>query len=231
METRTLLLFDFGGTLNTNGDHWGALFRRRLSPIFPRATVGEIEQAYIQVERSLVSQGLGPETFAETLRQQVVGQFEILGGDQETAEKLARDFYKGVRKRMRSVRLLFTRLVVHHQVGVVSNFYGNLPVVIEEFGLAALVDPVVDSSIVGIRKPNAEIWRHAIELASNAASRTIVVGDSHKNDVAPAAALGCRMIWYRGLEWRPVDSALTASAEVTSLEELEEAIDGMTSPR
>lgn len=215
------VLFDFGGTLNTNGDHWGALFRERLGAVFPDRTIDELEKAYIASERELVRQGLREETFRETLRLQVWKQFACLGDERrERAEEIADELYDGVARRMSEVRESLRKLAARYRVGVVSNFYGNLDAVCREFELTPYLSLIVDSALVGVRKPDPEIWELAIRTLRMPATDVAVVGDSWKNDIAPTAPLGCRTIWYRGLEWRPASGAENADFQVRSLEEL-----------
>jgi putative hydrolase of the HAD superfamily len=49
---------------------------------------------------------------------------------------------------------------------------------------------VVDSHIVGVRKPDAAIFTPALEAVGAAPDRVIYVGDTVKNDVAGARAAG-----------------------------------------
>lgn len=219
------VLFDFGGTLNTNGDHWGALFRRRLAPVFPGRSVGELEQAYIASERDLVRNGLREETFRETLRLQVRRQFEFLGDERlALAEEIADEFYAGTATRMADVRDSLRKLSALYRVGVVSNFYGNLDAVCREFDITARLSLIVDSALAGVRKPDPAIWELAIRQLRLPPEEVVVVGDSWKNDIAPTAPLGCRTIWYRGLEWRPASGAENADFQVRSLQELHEIL-------
>ena len=224
---RPLILFDFGGTLNSNGDHWGALFRQMLTRLFPGHPVEVLEGAYIASERRLSAEGLEHEGFDETLRRQIGYQFESLGaGDRrdESMEEAAR-FYAEACSRMEEVRLLFADLVSAADVGIVSNFYGNIPAIVEEFRLGEYLSVVVDSALAGVRKPDPAIWLHAIEVAGGNAEHSIIVGDSWKNDIAPALAIGARAVWYRGLEWRPTDRVDEGVVQVRSIAELRNALE------
>ncbi|MGE3802191.1 MAG: hypothetical protein AB7H80_14340, partial [Candidatus Kapaibacterium sp.] len=121
------VLFDFGGTLNSDGDHWGALFRQKLVEEFPEHSVEALEQAYITSERRLVREGLREETFQQTLHLQVAYQFEALEDHRiERAAEIADQFYQMTATRMEEVRTLLRDLAARYRVGIVSNFYGNL---------------------------------------------------------------------------------------------------------
>lgn len=215
------VLFDFGGTLNTNGDHWGALFRQRLARVFPDRSTDELEQAYIASERYLVRTGLRDETFRDTLRLQVGRQFDFLEDDRaDLAQEIADEFYAGTVARMEQVRESLRKLSARYRVGVVSNFYGNLDAVCREFAVTDRLSLIVDSALAGVRKPDPAIWELAVGQLGLPPQEVFVVGDSWKNDIAPTAPLGCRTIWYRGLEWRPASGSETADYQIRSLDEL-----------
>jgi putative hydrolase of the HAD superfamily len=110
---------------------------------------------------------------------------------------------------------------------VASNWDSSLPQVLEQAGLAALVDGVVPSAIAGADKPAAAVFEAALALAGCTAERAVHVGDSPLNDVAGAAAAGIRAVLLeRGGERPdrdPVDGAAMGArpaARIASLAEL-----------
>lgn len=74
------------------------------------------------------------------------------------------------------------------RVVVVSNWDVSLIEVLEEVGLAPLIDGVVTSAAVGARKPDPAIFAHALALAGAPAHDAVHVGDSPTEDVAGARA-------------------------------------------
>jgi putative hydrolase of the HAD superfamily len=222
------VLFDFGGTLNTDGDHWGVLFRDRLSELSDDVTDEELKQAYVQSERRLVAEGLDRETFHETLQRQLHYQYEALPRALSVpSEQIAAEFYRDVARRMGEVRHLFERYAPAAQLGVVSNFYGNLEAVLREFDLLPFLGVVVDSSILGIRKPDPRIWTTAIQKAGVTPEETVIVGDSYKNDIAPGREIGARTVWYRGKEWSGGDPDREAHYDVSSLDQLDSLLESL----
>lgn len=83
------------------------------------------------------------------------------------------------------------------RVIVVSNWDVSLVDVLEQVGLAPLVDAVVVSAAVGAAKPEVAIFEHALALAGCAASEVVHVGDSLAEDVAGARAVGLRAVLLR----------------------------------
>lgn len=66
---------------------------------------------------------------------------------------------------------------------------------VRRFGLEALVDHIVVSGDVGVRKPDPAIFRHLLGEAGLEAEAAAHVGDSIHSDIAGARAAGLSAIW------------------------------------
>lgn len=98
------------------------------------------------------------------------------------------DAYPDAPGTLRALRERGLRLVV------ASNWDCSLPGVLEQAGLAPLLDGVVTSAIVGVTKPDPQLFTVALEAAGCEASEAVHVGDSLENDVAGARAAGIRPV-------------------------------------
>jgi HAD superfamily hydrolase (TIGR01549 family) len=96
------------------------------------------------------------------------------------------------------------------RIAVVSNWDCSLPDVLERVGLHDLVDTVAISAVVGAAKPDAAIFRAALDAAGCRAADAVHVGDSAEADVEGARAAGIR----------PFLLARKGGGDLTSLEEL-----------
>ena len=76
------------------------------------------------------------------------------------------------------------------KIGAIANWDGRLPALLADLDLAESLDCLSLSSALGIAKPNAEIFRHALLQIGVTASAAAHVGDSPREDVEGAAALG-----------------------------------------
>jgi putative hydrolase of the HAD superfamily len=85
---------------------------------------------------------------------------------------------------LRALRDRGTRLVV------VSNWDVSLHDVLEQTGLAPLIDAVVTSAEFGAAKPDPAIFAHALELAGARATDAVHAGDDVEADVHGARAAG-----------------------------------------
>jgi putative hydrolase of the HAD superfamily len=81
-----------------------------------------------------------------------------------------------------------------HRLVVVSNWDCALPDWLGPPGLLELLDGVVTSAEVGVAKPDARVFRRALELAGVNADQAVHVGDSPDNDVDGARSAGIRAV-------------------------------------
>jgi putative hydrolase of the HAD superfamily len=104
-------------------------------------------------------------------------------------------------------------------VGVISNSNGNAHALLEQAGLSADLDFVIDSALVGVEKPDPRIFELAVRQAGVAAREAAYVGDLYSVDVVGSRAAGLHPILLdpRGY-WGPRDCALARDlAEVARM--------------
>lgn len=75
-------------------------------------------------------------------------------------------------------------------VVAVSNWDVSVLDVLEQTGLAPLLDGAVSSAAVGVAKPSPAVFEHALSLVGARAADAVHVGDSPSEDVAGAQAAG-----------------------------------------
>ena len=84
---------------------------------------------------------------------------------------------------------------------LVSNFYGNINQVLKDAGIDGYFSRVIESAVVGVRKPNPAIFALGVCALDLPASQVLVVGDTFSKDILPARQLGCHTLWIKGLQW------------------------------
>jgi putative hydrolase of the HAD superfamily len=91
-------------------------------------------------------------------------------------------------------------------VGVISNSNGSVRSLLEALGLAAHLDFVIDSAVVGVEKPDPRIFHLALRAAGVSPAEAVYVGDLYSVDVLGARAAGLDGILLdpRGF-WAPRD--------------------------
>jgi len=92
-------------------------------------------------------------------------------------------------------------LADNYRIALVSNFYGNLSTVLRDFGLDCFFPVIIESAVVGVRKPDPQIFRIGVDTMQLQANEVVVIGDSYDKDIVPAAMAGCQTIWLKKTGW------------------------------
>ena len=198
-------IFDYGGTLDTGGQHWGQVlwhaYERHQVPV----TEVQFREAYVYAERTL---GRNPVirpdfTFRQTLETKLRLQQEYLKVENEKYwQTILDDLYERTKTMTAQSREVLLQLKDHGlPMVLVSNFYGNMHTVLHEFGFDGLFHKVIESAVVGIRKPDPRIFLLGVEALGLKPEEVTVVGDSLDKDIMPAHEAGCQTIWLRGEGW------------------------------
>jgi HAD superfamily hydrolase (TIGR01509 family) len=201
------VLFDFGGTIDTDGVHWSEKFWEFYQQNGINVEKKQFEEAFVRSDEMIMQWADLPKaTLYKTLHKQVALQFAHLKLDAEgrMIKSVADDCYHDVKQTIERAMRILTKLKQKGlTLGLVSNFYGNLDVVCREFGLDKVMSAMVDSVLVGVRKPDPSIFKIALDSCSAEPATTAVVGDSYDRDIVPAKLLGCTTIWLNGRSWAP----------------------------
>jgi len=217
------ILFDFGGTLDSDGDHW----LDRFYGLYARAGLdlppSEIKRAFYHADglccgdpKVLLS------GFRPLMKHHVHLQFEALDLKEPVKEQEMADlFCDQSEPYLRRNALLLNRVGQQYRLGLVSNFYGNVAVLCGEFGLSASLEVILDSTQVGISKPDPEIFCMALRKLELRPGKVIFVGDSYERDMIPARELGMKTIWLKGPHPRIPSNAGPVDASISSLSDLE----------
>ena len=205
-------IFDYGGTIDTRGCHWG----KKIWHAYEDAgvPVGEdaFRDAYVYGERTL---GKNPIikpsfTFKQTLETKLRLQMDYLSIHQffskmvhteDLIKTLLNPLSQDVCDTITESRVVLTELAINYPLALVSNFYGNIEVVLKEFELANLFGHVIESAVVGMRKPDPRIFSLGVEALGLESDEVVVVGDSFTKDILPAKSAGCKTIWIKGEGW------------------------------
>ena len=218
-------IFDFGGTLDTNGCHWGKFIWHAYERQHVPVNWEQFREAYIFAEQQLGKNAiiLPTDSFRQTLDKKLRIEMERLvtqGYWYSSPLEVERlhaavldDLYSRVCEHVTCGREVLLRLKPQYPLVLCSNFYGNLTEVLKEFQLDGLFQDVVESAVVGIRKPDVRIYELALRSLGGveAAADVVVVGDSLKNDIRPARQIGCQTIWLKGEPWDSEASDNSAS--------------------
>lgn len=228
------IIFDFGGTLDTNGCHWSEVLWNKY--VECRVPVGKeaFKAAYVHGERALSSQPLikNSDGLYEVLHVKTELQVAYLLAqgflDEATAgglpERIARAAYAYACGILQKSRLVVEKLYSQHKLVLVSNFYGNIETILSDFSLLCFFERVIESAVVGIRKPDPAIYQLGVEALACPSGNIAVVGDSFRKDMIPAKALGCKAVWLRGIGWDEDTDDSLPDVIISNIEQLPEVI-------
>ena len=226
-------IFDYGGTIDTCGCHWGIKIWHVYEQLGFPVTEEQYREAYVYAERTLGKNPIiQPDfTFRRTLEEKIRLQFEHLqlqGLVAATGFSLANNrakvvevLYNDVVRTVAESKEVLLKLKESYPLVLVSNFYGNIGVVLQEFGLDGIFKEIIESAVVKVRKPDPRIYQLGVEALQLPAENIVVVGDSYDKDIVPAHSIGCKTVWIKGESWTPDEQEQgVADRVITSLKEL-----------
>lgn len=207
------IIFDYGGTIDTNSRHWAEVLWSKYVEINVPTDKESFREAYVYGERAMAKHPyVKPEhNFYDVLDIKTRLQMDFLYESGKMTEpkdilygyaKQITDLcYRYVLDVLKSTRPVVETLSKKYKLVLVSNFYGNINTILEDFKLISYFDSIIESSVVGVRKPDPAIYQLGVDAMGYKAESVLVVGDSFSKDVVPAKAVGCQVAWLKGEGW------------------------------
>lgn len=239
MSTIKGIIFDYGGTIDTNGIHWGEVIAGQYARAGIALERDIYRDAYVHGERTLARLPIikPVDTFHTLLRKKIALQFEYLKEHSEPsqftsekADEITGSCYNKVLETLATSRTIVEQLSAQYPLVLVTNFYGNMPVVLQEFGLDSCFGSIIESSVVGIRKPDPALFALGVDALKLQADEVVVIGDSYRKDIYPSATLGCKTVWLKNICWaeEPIIEGYAPTAIISDISQLPETITAIT---
>ena len=234
MQAIETVLFDFGGTLDSDGVAWKERFHALLRSQGLDLSADAFAPAFYAADDALVgalASTTGLEETIDALTTNLEAELARRGGgtghaeiDRARGQRVASRFLSEMSFAFARNRPVLEALSERYRLGVVSNFYGNLEAVCESSGLGRLFGVMADSQRVGAEKPEPAIFHAALAELQAKPETTIMVGDSLRRDYEGARRCGMGFIWIApdGVQATERDAAENRSvlAAVTELPDL-----------
>lgn len=228
------IIFDYGGTIDSNGKHWAEVLWDAYQGHQVPVTKEQFREAYVYGERYLATHPviLSEDNFYALLRKKTDLQVNYLiekgfmsVNDKTSGYSLAisDQCYTFVKDLIKKEIDILTALKERYPMVLVSNFYGNVQSVLDDFGLLKYFDDIIESAVVGVRKPDPAIFRLGVEKLGLPGDSVVVIGDSYTKDIVPASKNGCQTIWLKGPGWGDDEEDATADLIITDFMELKAA--------
>ena len=223
---RAVILFDFGGTLDADGDRWAVRFHQAYAQAGGRLAFAAFEPLFRESDRRLEAE---PAVRTMGLRAMVAAQAGLLrellpGAEGGALDEAAGRFYDESLEIIGRNRPMLARLATRYRLGVVSNFTGNLDRCLAELDLLRLFAVTADSLVVGWSKPDPRLFLHALGALDAGPETAWMVGDNFEADVRPAAALGLATCWLAPAG-RPLPAPAVATHRIARLTDLPPLLD------
>jgi putative hydrolase of the HAD superfamily len=221
------ILFDMGGTLDGDGQHWLDRFvslYHGAGVTLPRET---LRSAFDEAERRAnLDQTIASSNFRQMIALYVKWQLDHLGlTNDRLAEHLITGFSAPVRQAAKAnVQLLAELRERGFELGVVSNGCGNVENLCADFGYAPFLSVIVDSRRIGVSKPDPAIFVHAANKLGRNRGEIMMVGDSFDRDIRPAKQIGMKTAWLEGIEPRDCPDPSLVDVRLRALADLRGAL-------
>lgn len=225
------ILMDFGGTLDTNGIHWAEKFAEIYSDLGVTINKENLREAFIYSERMVTPEIQTNTGFLETYKRKAKYQLKFLHSKNiltyidkidDFASLVATKCYAVANANINNAAGILSVLKKEFKIAIVSNYYGNLAYICNEFRIHKYFDVIVDSAIVGVRKPDVRIFQLALKNLCVDAKHSYSVGDSYEKDIVPPKQIGCKTIWLKNKSWSSVQDNSSADYIIKNFSDLKE---------
>jgi HAD superfamily hydrolase (TIGR01549 family) len=205
MNTIKAILFDFGGTLDSDGRDWFVRFRQ-----------GVVDQG-IEIDEILFNElarwaadhiALLPDTPELSLEQTarllcklIHERFIEQRGNGPVAwdhTRAASAFVDEATRHLNQNRQVIAALSKKYRLGCISNNWGNTIGWCRQYGLGEFFETMIDSTRIGAAKPDRAIFQAALEALRLPAEQCVYVGDRYVTDVLGSRSAGFVPVWVAG---------------------------------
>ena len=226
------IIFDYGGTLDSRGVHWSEVLWQGYQQAGVPIDKETFRTAYVEGERALARERiiLPQDNFLTLLLKKVALEINYLPIQPDTAtsarwtEQIANYCDNAARSCIDEARSMLEDLNKRYPMMLVSNFYGNIDEVLRAYGIRHLFKGIIESAVVGVRKPNPTLFRLGVDALELKPEEVLVVGDSLRKDIEPAESLGCHVLWLKGKGWTDEEDRQTHPNTITRITEVTECL-------
>lgn len=230
------IIFDYGGTIDSRGEHWSEVIYRGWKAAGLDVEKDIFRESYVHAERQLARERhiLPQDDFHTLLYKKAQIELEHLrdvarhpalaGAGKDRIDSLAMaiaDYCDAqARDCIEQARPTLEYLSQKYPMVLVSNFYGNVDSVLRAYDVRKYFQGVIESAVVGVRKPDARIFMLGVVALGLQPQDVLVVGDSLKKDILPAESIGCHTAWIKGKGWTAEEDAATHDSQIERLADL-----------
>jgi putative hydrolase of the HAD superfamily len=193
------LLFDFGGCLDSDGLHSRTLFYRQFKNaglLSESISTSDFQEAYSVIDRLMTDHSLILNSPLNIMNEKmcilIARYLSIPPTDKilQTATAIT-EFQEVYLNRNHHI---LGKLRESYQLGIISNFSGNLEIILKQYSLLHFFNFVIDSYHAGFSKPDQNIFSLALAKCDTAPEHICFIGDNIDRDIKPAQKAGMKTI-------------------------------------
>ena len=224
MEVRAVL-FDLGGTLIVS--KFSETFRRILQLKGIKRPVRAVEKAMVEAELELKKQ-FGDDVpedadYYTRWNLEILHRLNIFDRDSELAKHIDKYWfdYMEVQPLPGAIDVLKKLMDQGVKIGIVTNGYeSDLEKIIPKLGVGNIFDVLVAADSLGRRKPDPEVFLHAVRRLDVSPGATVFVGDEYDTDYVGAEKAGLIPFLLQTKERITVKGLPASTNVIRSLSEL-----------
>lgn len=197
-------IFDLDGTLLNRDESVKIFIERQYERL--NKQVGNIpKEKYVKRFIELDKRGY---VWKDKVYQQLVDEFNIVN---ITSEELLQDYiseFKNYCVPFANLTQMLEELKSSNiLLGMITNGYGQFQMDnIKALGIEKYFDVILVSEWEGVKKPNPQIFKQALEQLNVSPNQSLFVGDHPDNDVKAAQNVGIKGIWKKDFQWNNVEA-------------------------
>lgn len=206
MKNIKAILFDFGGTLDSDGIDWGPRIYNYASKQVGALDWEAFYKCAVKAGDDLCKMPdtlhLNMDETADRFCRQIhlnMSDANDYPWDQKALQwdpaKVAKDFMSDARDFFQRNRGILDKLRKRFQLGCISNNWGNAAGWCRQYQLSEYFDTIIDSTVVGAAKPDKAIFQAALDELQLPAQSCVYVGDKYDCDILGAHGVGMGAIW------------------------------------
>jgi len=230
-KPKRAVFFDFGDTLASTDPPYLTRIAMALRRVGYDISDRDFEIAYVKADYEIYKRhielgGVTPEELREWFFPLVYKNLSITD-DIETAKAKVRAAMRDIRYGRfalpGAVDLLENLKNRGFILGVISNNDGRTNEKCEEVGIGKYLDIIVDSTNLGLVKPDFRIFRYVLNRLNIEASQAIHIGDLFGSDVMGGLNAGLDVLWMNTRQIEKLDN--TNVNEVKNLNEIKKKLE------
>ncbi|WP_257658202.1 HAD family hydrolase [Parapedobacter lycopersici] len=227
MQTKGILL-NYEGTVDTNGQHWGAILWHKFHKYITGLEKPAFTGAYTYAETVLVTEKIiqPNHVFFDVLVHKITQQFHYLTKqgyqlDYTDVYAIATECNDLALRTLRKTKSILERLSHTFPIVLVANFYGNLDTVLTEFNIKQYFTDIIETDGASMKFPT-EGYQKGINRLGYLPEECVAVGDSYHLDILPSKAAGCKVVWLNVMGWEEwgIDELEISDAEIGDIDQL-----------